>query len=682
MRFAEVAGVWADVEAASGRLEMAGHLARLLVQAKRDEVRALTNLCQGILAPPYEGLELGLGERLAEAAIALVSGRSDKELDSQFKKSGDWGATAEWALGKKKQTSLSVEELELNGVYASLVRLAKLSGAGSQEGKIKTLAELLNSSSPLEARYIVRFCVGKLRLGVQEASILDALALLRVPKAKERIRGLRSLPDGKKISIEPEWDYEAEKKGEKKGEKELKSDDSDASLDFVFKCDNDKAIEGLDDGSKIEILLDGGFEPLHDITVQKIRPVKEKPEYYRATLMGFKKSVRAPLERAFNLSSDLAYVAELALFDYARVEKFQIRLFSPIRPALAERLSTPAEIIEKLGPCAAEGKYDGFRLQVHKDGERVELYSRKLEKVTHAFPEVVEGARKLGARHLVFEGEALAYSRKEKRYYSFQTTIQRKRKHGVKEMAEELPLHLFAFDLLYADGVDWSVQPYDERRAALEKLIRGSEAVEVSSIKRVKSASELENFFTRCLHEGLEGIIAKDTSAPYTAGARDWAWIKLKKSYGALADTLDVVIVGYYRGEGARTGFGFGGLLVAVRNEQSGRLQTIARVGSGFSEDEMVELEKMLSAIKRKTKPAELDSNIEPDFWVEPKFVCTVSADEISLSPQHTAGQAGGRGYALRFPRLMQMREDKGPEEATSVAEVEKLFSLQKTRGK
>ena len=271
---------------------------------------------------------------------------------------------------------------------------------------------------------------------------------------------------------------------------------------------------------------------------------------------------------------------------------------------------------------------------------------------------------------------------KEKRYYSFQTTIQRKRKHGVAQMAEELPLHLFAFDLMYADGVDWTVQPYDARRSALEKLVAGSDAIEVSSIKVIKTATELENFFNHCLAAGLEGIIAKDPSAHYTAGARDWAWIKLKKSYGALADTLDVVIVGYYRGEGARTGFGFGGLLVAVRNEESGNLQTIARVGSGFTEDEMVELEKMLSAIKSKTKPVELESSIEPDFWVEPRFVCTVSSDEISLSPQHTAGQVGGKGYALRFPRLVQMREDKGVADATTVEEVERLYSLQKTRGR
>ena len=676
MRFAEVAAVWADVEAAPGRLEMAGHLAQLLAKAKREEVQPLVCLCQGVLAPPFVGLELGLGEKLAEQAIALVSGRSEKELDVYFKKSGDWGTTAEWALSKKKQTSLGAEELELGGVYASLVRLAKLSGPGSQDGKIKTLAELLNSASPLEARYIVRFCVGKLRLGVAEPTILDGLALLRVPLVRERITGIKSRPDGRPIRIEPLWDYETREK-----EKALEMEDSDASLDFVFTCSETKKIEELADGSSIELAVDG-FAPLAGIKLQKIRPLKEKAEHYRAQIMGFKKAVRAPLERAFNLCSDLSTVAELALFDYTHIERFKIKLFSPIRPALAERLPDAGAILEKLGPCAAEGKYDGFRLQVHKEGGRVELYSRKLERVTAAFPEIVEAARKLPPQHIILEGEALAYSRSEKRYYSFQTTIQRKRKHGVAQMAEELPLHLFAFDLMYVDGVDWTVQPYSERRAALEKLVAGAGAIEPSSLKQVKTTAELENFFDRCLKAGLEGIIAKDLNAPYTAGARDWAWIKLKKSYGALADTLDVVIVGYYRGEGARTGFGFGGLLVAVRNEENGRLQTIARVGSGFTEDEMVELEKMLSAVKRKTKPAELESGIEPDFWVEPKYVCTVSADEISLSPQHTAGLANGKGYALRFPRLVQMREDRGTADATTVSEVEKLYSLQKTRGR
>ncbi len=669
MRFSEVASVWAEVEQAPGRLEMADHLSGLLSKAERAEVRPLVFLCSGVLAPPFEGLELGIGEKLVAQAIALVSGRSLSELDAYFKKSGDWGLTAEWALGKKKQTALTSTEHDLHHIYDSLVKLAKLSGTGSQDAKIKTLAEMLNSSSGLEAKYIVRFCVGKMRLGVAEPTILDALTLLRVPLVKDSIRGLETKPDKKKFEIKLVAGEEDKKE----------SDHGDATLIAYFSCD-DERISDLEDASPVDLLLSSN-EHL-PVTLSKIRPVKERPGVYKATLVGFKKSVRLPVERAYNLCSDLGLVCELALFDYPRIRKFELRLFSPVRPALAERLPDANAILEKIGPCAVEGKYDGFRLQVHKDGQRVELYSRKLERVTAAFPEVVEAARLLPAQHLILEGEALAYNAREQRYYSFQTTIQRKRKYGVEQMSKDFPLRLFAFDLLYADGVDWAVQPYSSRRAALEKLVAKNAEILPSELKQAKTAAQLQAFFDHCLKEGLEGIIAKDLSSPYVAGAREFAWIKLKKSYGALADTLDTVIVGYYLGEGSRTNFGLGGLLVAVRNEQTGQLETVARIGSGFSEEEMASLAESLSALKVNEKPSSLEAKIKPDFWVEPKLVATVSADEITLSPMHTCGLASGRGYALRFPRLIQLRDDKGINEATTTSEVEKLFSMQKNKSK
>ncbi|MDE1798383.1 MAG: ATP-dependent DNA ligase [Candidatus Micrarchaeota archaeon] len=699
MRFSEVASVWSEVEAAPGRLEMADYLSRLFSKAQRAEVRPLVFLCSGVLAPPFEGLELGIGEKLVAQAIALVSGRSPSELDAYFKKSGDWGLTAEWALGKKKQTALFSQEQDLHHVYDSLVKLAKLSGAGSQDAKIKTLAEMLNSSSGLEAKYVVRFCVGKMRLGVAEPTILDALTLLRVPLVKESIRGIETRPDKKKYEIkmaageDEKKEDEAAEAGEEKAEspssdekksarkrpKQKESETADATLVAFFSCDDERITE-IPDSSAVDLVLSTG-EHL-PLTLSKLRAVKERPGVFKATIAGFKKAVRAPVERAYNLCSDLGLVSELALFEYPKIRKFELRLFSPVRPALAERLPDANAILEKIGPCAVEGKYDGFRLQVHKDGPRVELYSRKLERVTPAFPEVVEAARLLPAAHLIFEGEALAYNAKEKRYYSFQTTIQRKRKYGVEQMSKDFPLRLFAFDLLYADGVDWTAEPYSSRRDALERLVKGNSEILPSELKQAKTGAQLQNFFEHCLAEGLEGIIAKDLSAPYVPGAREYAWIKLKKSYGALADTLDTIIVGYYLGEGARAAFNFGGLLVAVRNEQTGMLETVARIGSGFNEEEMAQLAETLGALKVKEKPAQLEAKIKPDFWVEPKLVATVSADEITLSPMHTCGLAGGRGYALRFPRLVQLREDKGVDEATTTSEVEKLYSMQKNKGK
>ena len=155
-------------------------------------------------------------------------------------------------------------------------------------------------------------------------------------------------------------------------------------------------------------------------------------------------------------------------------------------------------------------------------------------------------------------------------------------------------------------------------------------------------------------------------------------WIKLKKSYGAAVDTVDGVVVGYFLGKGARAEFKFGGLLVAVLNTDSGKLETVAKIGSGFTEEDMTNLQKTLNKIKTKSPPKTLRYRIEPDFWVEPKYVVEVAFDEITRSPTHTCGIEKGKGLALRFPRMLQIRSDKGPKEATTTEEVEKMFEVQR----
>jgi len=433
------------------------------------------------------------------------------------------------------------------------------------------------------------------------------------------------------------------------------------------------------------------------------------------------------LERAFNLCSDLGEVAE-AYLSGSDLSSFSAQPGKPIRPALAERLPDAKEIIEKLcsdekdegkkpiisrkcaalsayaaqtAPtqrrlCAVEAKYDGLRMQVHVKEGVVEIYSRKLEKMTPMFPEIVEAAAALPAKSLIFEGEALAYNARERKYYSFQQTIQRKRKHGVERMAEEFPLRLFAFDIMYLDGADLTLTPYLERRKALEKLVKGNKTIVKSDLIYTDSPKKLEEYFQRALSEGLEGIIAKDLAQPYVAGARKFAWIKLKKSYGELADSVDAVIVGYYLGKGAREEFKFGGVLAAVQNEETGALETIAKIGGGFTEEEMTALEEALGKLKTKEKPKGLSSKLVPDFWVTPKIVITVAADEITLSPMHTCRihraapyvspsashlrMEGETGYALRFPRMVAMRDDKSPSEATTVREIISMFEMQRKK--
>jgi len=576
MLFRVLADAYEEIEATSGRLEMTALLSEIFKKASAEDAKRVAYLTQGTVAPTHEGIEVGMGEKFVQRAIALATGYSAKQVESEYKKSGDLGKVAEKFIEGRKQGSLSREDLSLKKVFDVLSKIAVSSGSGSQEAKIKMLAELLNSATATEAKFIVRFPLGKLRLGVGDPTQIDALSFAR------------------------------------------KGDKSDS----------------------------------------------------------------AAIARAYNMCNDLGLVAENYLRDEKSISKFKPRIFSPIRPALAERLPTAKEIIEKLGRCSVEAKYDGFRMQIHKSGDKIEIFSRKQERMTHMFPELVAGVKKqIKAKDAILEGEALAFNETTGEFFPFQLTIQRKRKHGIAAMAEKYPLHLFLFEALFVDGEDLTNIPYAKRHDKIKKLLSSGERISIAESIITDKPQELEKYFEECVERGLEGIIAKDLNAPYTAGGRQFAWIKLKRSYrGEMSDTVDLAIVGYYLGRGQRTEFGFGGVLGAVLDEDDGRLKTIAKVGSGFSEEEMAEFKKRLDKIKVKEKPKQLDSLLKPDVWVQPKFVIAVAADEITRSPMHTCGKKGeGAGYALRFPRMVQgIREDKGPDDATTVNEILEIYGQQK----
>ncbi len=196
-------------------------------------------------------------------------------------------------------------------------------------------------------------------------------------------------------------------------------------------------------------------------------------------------------------------------------------------------------------------------------------------------------------------------------------------------------------------------------------------------------ASELQKFFDEQIERGLEGVVAKRLDALYEAGGRNYNWIKLKRAYrGELSDTIDVVVVGYLRGRGMRVRLGIGALLAAVYDKKTDSFKTIGKVGSGLSEKNWVRLRELLDKARSREKPARIDSRLVPDVWVEPEYVMTVLADEITRSPIHTcAVDQSGAGLALRFPRVVGfVREDKSPEDANTVAELKKMYALQKKR--
>lgn len=394
------------------------------------------------------------------------------------------------------------------------------------------------------------------------------------------------------------------------------------------------------------------------------------------------KSLRPELEQAYNRASDLGMVARTFKEDGVKaLHKIKISVGRPIRMELAERAKSAEEIIERMGKCALEPKVDGFRCQCHKDGDKVRIFSRNLEETTDMFPDVAEAVRaQVSAKTAIIEGEAIGYDPATGEYVPFQQTISRKRKYGIDEMRTTLPLRLQAFDVLYVDREDVTGEAYQDRRNRLRKLIKDGAGITVIDQKVTDDPREIDSFFMEKIESGLEGIMAKRLDSPYQAGARNFNWMKFKRSYqGHLRDTVDVVVVGYLRGRGQRAKFGIGALLSAVYDKKNDRFRTVGKVGSGLTDEEWPRFREKLDAISLEHKHARVDSTMVPDVWVEPKYVIEVQADEITRSPIHTAGMKGDEpGYALRFPRVVKSdRTDKSPEDATTEKEIIEMFEKQ-----
>ncbi len=402
------------------------------------------------------------------------------------------------------------------------------------------------------------------------------------------------------------------------------------------------------------------------------------------------KSIRSILEDAYNISADIGHIIKTLKQDGVKaVEKMSITPGIPIRPAAAERLSDAAAIVKKLGDCVAQPKLDGFRLQVHIDNGRpkvMRFFSRNLIDMSHMFPDLIKALSDLDVKSLVADGEAICIDVDTGSFLPFQETVKRKRKHDVDKFVQDFPLKLFLFDVLYLNGESYLDKPHSQRRKAMldicdDKEIKKHNMIFPIDEHKIHTAEELEDYFEENISLGLEGLVVKRTDAIYQPGKRNFNWIKLKRQEsGSLDDTLDCVILGYYRGSGKRATFGIGALLVGVYNKKKDCYQTVAKIGTGLTDEEWREVKKGCDSISvgGKSHDVECAKELHPDVWVQPKVVCMVRADEITLSPLHQAGATEKRlGFALRFPRFMGMRPDKSAHEATTEHELEELYKLQ-----
>lgn len=402
------------------------------------------------------------------------------------------------------------------------------------------------------------------------------------------------------------------------------------------------------------------------------------------------KSDSANLERAFFKKADLGKLAAAYLLEQANLsseellQTYQVEIGVPVLPVLCQRLNSAAEIIEKMGEVVAEPKYDGLRVQIHinhelfaDSGLPYKAFTRNLEDVTHMFPELAQIATSLKVKNCILDTEAIALDKKTGKFLSFQETIQRKRKHGVADKANELPICFYAFDIILLDDLVLLDQELLERKAKLDSLLTDGQFLKKTSFSLISDPDELKAFHEEQLALGLEGAVMKQKDSHYVAGRKSWRWVKIKEeegSQGKLSDTIDCLMLGYYVGKGKRQAFGIGALLVGVldKNESGDLLvRSLSKIGTGLTDEQFREVKNLadqhLSPNNQKPVFYDVNKNLAPDFWLEPYLVLEIAADELSKSPIHTAG------VALRFPRLVRIRYDKKFEDATTVEELSSI---------
>src|SRR5918912_1788980 len=372
--FSYLVDTFEKMEETSSRLMLTDHLVSLLKETPSNIIDKVVYLIQGKLYPDYEGIELGLAEKMVVRAISQsIVGLDIESLYKIYRETGDLGDTASKIIKTRKnknQVSLfPSEKMTVERVYLTLDKIARTGGPGSQELKIRLVSSLLNDSTAREARFVLKLIMGKLRLGIADYTVMDALAI--------------AFTDSK--------------------------------------------------------------------------------------------SNRSILENAYNVTSDLGNIAKiLAENGIESVKSLQISLYKPIRPMLAERVGKAEEVLERMnGMAAAEYKLDGERIQIHKGSERIELFSRRLEKITHHFPDIVEAIAKSlkSTEEIILEGEVVAVDLQTSEFLPFQELMHRRRKHGIQEAMEEYPVILNIFDVLFVNGNAKTSLIYSQRRDLIEKFI-------------------------------------------------------------------------------------------------------------------------------------------------------------------------------------------------------------------
>ncbi|MBS3137147.1 ATP-dependent DNA ligase [Candidatus Woesearchaeota archaeon] len=620
MKYLSLAETYQQLESTSKRLDKTTIVAQFLQKTKVEDLEITTLLLQGIVFPIWDSKRIGIADRLVLKAINISTGISLDDLEKLWKKTGDLGLVAEQTIATKKQATLFSSPLQVKKVFSNLQKLATIEGTGTVDSKLKIIAELLTSASHIEAKYITRTLLEDLRIGVGDGVIRDSFAYTYLPKLQELELGesnkeYLSLSKGKTLIVE--------------NKEELTK----------------KRLDNY------------GFISINDPDKNKQRIIAR--EIYNYFL--------EQIDDAYSKCNDWSKVAAaLAEKGLAGLQTISLTPGNPIKPMLFQKAKDIKDAFAMISkPAAFEYKYDGFRLQIHIYRGDIQLFTRGFENVTAQFPDVVKTVKEhITADYIILDGEAVGYDKKTNKYLPFQHVSQRiKRKFDIEKLAKEFPVELNLFDIMYYNGKSTIEFPFHERRALLNKIIEPkARAIVLSQIIVTDNEEEATKFYHKALDAGEEGIMGKNLDGIYKPGSRVGFGVKIKP----VMESLDLVITGAEWGEGKRTSWLTSFTLACI--DENGDFLEIGKVGTGFKElegegvtfQQMTELLKQL-IISEKGKVAR----------VKPKIVIEVNFEEIQVSPSYSSG------FALRFPRVVRLREDRRVDEISDLRQIKEMFGTQ-----
>ena len=602
MQYSKLVETYEKLESTTKRLEKTKILSEFLKNTPENELAEAIYLIQGNVFPRWDERKIGMSSRLTLKAINITTGVSPQKIEKEWTKIGDLGLVIEKILGKNKQSTLFKDTLTIKKVFENFRKSATLEGKGTVSKKLQLVTELLTSASPKEAKYISRTITENLRIGTAEGIIRDAIVWAFLPRV-ENVNSEKNSKNSKEI----------------KSLKELKK--SDLKLDLI-----------------------------------KIKDTKEARNVYNHLV--------TLVQDQYNMLNDFGQVAlNIKNLDFKHTK---ITPGIPINPMLAIKSESVEEGFKAVGkPLLAEWKYDGARMQFHKNNTEVKIFTRRLENVTKQFQELIPVINKhIKANNYIIDTEVVGYNPKTNKYLPFQNISQRiKRKHDINKLSKELPVEINVFDVLYLDGKELLHKPQKKRREILEKIIK-QEKRKICITKKLISSDikKIEKFYKESLKAGNEGLMFKNLEAIYKPGRYVKGWVKLKPE----REPLDLVIVKAEYGEGKRAGL-LTSYTVACKTPKG--LLELGKISTGIKEKEgdltYKKLTKMLKPLIKSQKGKEVT--------IKPEIVLELGYDEIQKSPTYSSG------FALRFPRFQKLRNDKGKNDVNSLEDI-KLFYKKQTK--